>query len=234
MMVSASNFIVGVKPFTDNLSKFDQLTKIDPTNFSKAIKSVSDLVTEDLIKSIQTANPKLEILSDLMSDFAMLFDDIKQSNASIVASATDIAKTTLNKDIVEALAGNLATYYDLGKIAANVTGAAAVTSLIQTATVPAITTNPLTATNPEKQAAMNANITPEGSAVVKEENSEGIYDQLIELNEQIYDFLQQVSRMKGAVGSGLPITSSLTTDNRFGSILGGDYSASDAMNGTYN
>jgi hypothetical protein len=197
---------------------------------SDGVASVANLVSDDLIKTLTNSNPKLEILADLMSDFADLFTDIKESNASIVLSATDLAKTTLSPDMIQALSGNLATYYELGKVAAAVTGN------VQVAAVPAAPTNQLMADN--KQAVVNnAATTPAGAAVVQEENSEPILDTLKNISESINSFLAAAARGGGGGsiinGSNVPFIPRIGVDPKLGRRINGDIMSGDSINGTY-
>jgi hypothetical protein len=230
MMVSAGNFAGGMEAFGKSI---DKITKMPPDagkKLSEGVASVANLVSDDLIKTLTNSNPKLEILADLMSDFADLFTDIKESNASIVLSATDLAKTTLSPDMIQALSGNLATYYELGKVAAAVTGN------VQVAAVPAAPTNQLMADN--KQAVVNnAATTPAGAAVVQEENSEPILDTLKNISESINSFLAAAARGGGGGsiinGSNVPFIPRIGVDPKLGRRINGDIMSGDSINGTY-
>jgi len=232
MMVSAGNFAGGMEAFNKSI---DKITKIPPDagkKISDGVASVANLVSDDLIKTLTNSNPKLEILADLMSDFADLFADIKESNASIVLSATDLAKTTLSPDMIQALSGNLSTYYELGKVAAAVTGN------VQVAAVPAAQGNPLVATNQEKASQVaNATTTPAGAAVVQEENSEPILDTLISISESINSFLSIAARGGGGGsivnGSNVPFIPRIGVDPKLGRRINGDIMSGDSINGTY-
>ena len=210
MMVSAGNFAGGMEAFSKSI---DKITKMPPDagkKLSEGVASVANLVSDDLIKTLTNSNPKLEILADLMSDFADLFADIKESNASIVLSATDLAKTTLSPDMIQALSGNLATYYELGKVAAAVTGN------VQVAAVPAAQSNQLIATNPEKVSQVANAATTNGTAVVQEENSEPILDTLMNISNSINSFLAAAARGGGGGsivnGSNVPFVARIGVD----------------------